>query len=190
MSCDLYMEHENRAAKDDITSAKGKFRGRECLQFWMVTCQAALQTKWLPGQVVSGLWKGGLKSNFTKSTQKGKKKRLNNSLCTLYVPFSGVGAHVKGYVGHGDAKWEEQVVQGVEMMKVFWFLSHWTLKGSTFDRTPWMRNLDAQGYSTRKGARRSGPTKTLKLLSGPGFNHFFGNTQKSLMTSSARPLPG
>ena len=26
MSCDLHMEHENRAAKDDITSAKGKFR--------------------------------------------------------------------------------------------------------------------------------------------------------------------
>ena len=37
----------------------------------------------------------------------------------IYVPLSGVGTHVSGYVGHGDAKWEEQVLQGVEMIKVF-----------------------------------------------------------------------
>ena len=62
--------------------------------------------------------------------------RVRGRITRVYVPLSGEGTHVKGYVGHGDAKWEEQVLQGVEMIKVFWFLTTFNLKQTNNDRTP------------------------------------------------------
>ena len=37
----------------------------------------------------------------------------------MNLPFSGEGTNVKGYEGHGDARWEEQVAEGLEGMQVY-----------------------------------------------------------------------
>ena len=38
-------------------------------------------------------------------------------LYNLSIPLSGAGTHEKGYQGHGDADWREQVAEGVEAMQ-------------------------------------------------------------------------
>ena len=195
MSCDLYMEHENRSAKDDIASAKGKFK-RVCNFDWSPVREPNRPSGCTgrPGQAPEKeAWRATV-SEVHKEVKRKKYVRVEVEQLILYTTCTSQWC---GYPCQGLRwAWRRQVGgasssrcgddEGILVLKSL----HSSLKQTTFDRTPWMRNLGAPDRSTRTGARKSGLAKTLKLLSGPGFNHSCGNTQKSLMTLLARPLPG